>query len=394
MEQQASRMLRGREIAITGRLASMSRDEAVRCIETAGGRYVELPGGTTDFVVVGSDGPPLGRDGRPTQALRLAHDLQQRGHEIEIIDESRFITLLGLLEHGEDLHRLYTIAQLSRILEVPLAELRGWVRQGLIQPVEIVKRLCYFDFRQVATARRLHQLTRSGVTAHRIRKSLEHLAEWIGDHGEGLAQLEPLARGGRVQVRLADGRTADPSGQLHLDFESRDASGASAAAKPVAAPILRPRQISAEEWFSRGIAAEESGELDAAVEAYQKALSLGQPQPEVCFNLGNTYYALDRNVEAAACFIQATEIDPDYVEAWNNLGNAFAEIGKHDQAIPAYQRALAIEPGYADAHYNLGETLAQRGDIRGARQHWEAYLKQDPRSQWAMRVRRRLLELP
>ena len=142
-----------------------------------------------------------------------------------------------------------------------------------------------------------------------------------------------------------------------------------------------------------GISAEEDGNPDGAIEAYQRALSLGEPQPEVCFNLGNTFYSLGRIVEASASFAQATEIDPEYVEAWNNLGNTLAEIGKPDEAVPAYRRALSIEPGYADAHYNLGDTLATLNDLSGARRHWQAYLTQDPNSPWATRVRDRLAEL-
>jgi tetratricopeptide (TPR) repeat protein len=378
--------LRSIEIAITGRLASMSREEAIEAIAKQGNCYAEEPRGTTDVLVIGSDGPPLGKDGFPTKSLRRATELQQAGVSIEIVAEEEFLLRLGEQDR-DDLPRLYTIVQLGRILDVSNSEIRNWIRAELIKPVKIVKRLCFFDFGQVASARRLQRLTQSGVTPARIRRSLELLAAWIPDASPALAQLEVLERGGPLLVRLEDGRLAETNGQLHLDFEGRSK-------KPVlSTPTLRPREHSAEDWFNLGIAAEESGNLEGAVEAYQQAMSLGDPQPEVCFNLGNTYYAMGRNVEAAACFIRATEIDGDYVEAWNNLGNAMTEIGRHDQAVPAYKQALAIEPSYADAHYNLGETLALLNDVHGAARHWVAYLKQDPNSPWAHRIRTRLSEL-
>jgi tetratricopeptide (TPR) repeat protein len=379
-------VLRGVEIAITGRLASMSRMEAIETITKRGGCYAEEPRGTTNVLVVSSDGPPLGKDGYPTKSLRRAHELQQAGVSIEIILEEDFLVRLGE-QNRDELPRLYTIVQLGRILDVSTSVIRGWIRAKLIRPMRIVKRLCFFDFRQVASARRLQHLTQSGVTPARIRQSLERLAAWIPSASPALAQLEVLERGGPVLVRLEDGRLAETNGQLHLDFEGRGGDSVHAT------PILRPREHSAEDWFNLGIATEESGNLEGAIEAYQQAMSFGDPQPEICFNLGNTYYAMGRNVEAAACFIRATEIDGDYVEAWNNLGNAMAEIGRHDQAIPAYKQALAIEPSYADAHYNLGETLALLHDVHGAARHWVAYLKQDPNSPWAHRVRTRLSEL-
>jgi tetratricopeptide (TPR) repeat protein len=156
---------------------------------------------------------------------------------------------------------------------------------------------------------------------------------------------------------------------------------------------MKPREETAESWFRIGLSAEADGELSSAIEAYQRALRMGTPQPRYCFNLGNTFYAMDRNAEAAACFTQATEIDSDYVEAWNNLGNTLKRFGNCNEAITAYRRALAISPHYKDAHYNLAETMASQGNLAGARQHWVAYLYLDPTSQWALMVRERLAEL-
>ena len=73
---------------------------------------------------------------------------------------------------------------------------------------------------------------------------------------------------------------------------------------------------------------------------------------------GNALYGLDRLDEAATALTLATEVDPEYTEAWNNLGNALSALGRHEEACRAFERALALEPAYADAHFNLGETLA------------------------------------
>ena len=67
--------LAGAEVAVTGRLASMSRDEAHARIQEVGGRVVDQPRSGTNFLVVGQGGPPLGEDGRLTNSLREAHSL-------------------------------------------------------------------------------------------------------------------------------------------------------------------------------------------------------------------------------------------------------------------------------------------------------------------------------
>jgi tetratricopeptide (TPR) repeat protein len=376
--------LTGREVAVTGRLASMTHDEAQRRIAAAGGRWVAEPRAGTAFLVVGEEGWPLRDDGQLTRALQEAERLQRRGAGPRILAEHEFLALLGA-NADPGVHRLYTTAQIARMLDVPQPRLRAWMRSGLIAPVRTQRRLCFFDFAQVASAKALCALSARGASAARVRRSLEQLRGWLPQAERALPQLEAIERGGPLLVRLADGRLAEPSGQLRLDF----AAPAEERAPDAHAPA--PRTL--EQWFERGIAAEEAGRLEEAAAAYHEAMLAGGPQPEICFNLGNTLFALGRTAEAVQRFAQATELDRDYVEAWNNLGNTLAEIGRTDEAVRAYRRALAIEPHYADAHYNLAQTLASAGDRAGAGEHWRAFLAHDPNSAWAREVREQLASL-
>ena len=53
---------------------------------------------------------------------------------------------------------------LAELLGVSVAVIRRWHRRGLIVPAREVRRLPYFDFHEVATARRLAQLLAAGVS--------------------------------------------------------------------------------------------------------------------------------------------------------------------------------------------------------------------------------------
>jgi tetratricopeptide (TPR) repeat protein len=370
--------LQGLEVSITGRLASMSRAEAMRRLEQAGARYASAPGESTDVLVVGNGGPPLGADGLLTQSLRDARALQEAGADLRILQEDELLERLGLQDPRADLGRLYTTEQLSRILDVSPRRIRAWVRHGLIEPVQVVRRLAFFDFRSVATARALSRLTRSGVTPKVIRKSLEQLGAWLGRGAQSLAQLETLESSRLLVVRTDEG-LAEPSGQLRLGFEDVDDAPAQGAQLRVTT-----------DWFERGAEAEEDERLDDAAAAYERAIERGGPAPEICFNLGNTYYSLERPADAVRSLLKAVELDPEYVEAWNNLGNIMAELGELDEAFACFRHALELEPTYADAHYNLAEILADQGDYAEAREHWRAYLAGDPFSSWAEEVRERL----
>ena len=292
----------------------------------------------------------------------------------------------------------FSVAQLARILDVPPAEIRRWVRGGLLRPARGEGRSACFDFTDVAASRVVAALTHAGVTTRRIKRSLRQIGEWLPDAGEVLPLLEAAEAGGGVRVRLRSGEAAEPSGQLLLDF-SAEADRALPAEErivelhPAAREDALPDPDGAEAWFDAGVHAEEAGAHEQAADAYEQAIDRGAASAEVHYNLGNALYALGRAADAASSYLHAVEREPDYVAAWNNLGNALIDTGSAVDAVGAYRRALALDPHYADAHSNLAEACAQLGRTEEARQHWQAYLREAPHSGWAEQVRRKLIAL-
>jgi tetratricopeptide (TPR) repeat protein len=384
-ERDESPGLDGTEVAITGRLASMAREEAAERIAAAGGIYVTAPRAGTGLLVVGQGGPPLGEDGRLTHALRRARELQEAGAPLELLAEEHFLARLGLEEERAGLHRATTVSQLARILDVHPSAIRAWVRQGLITPVRAHGRLLFFAFTQVACAKALCDLFQAGVTPARLRKSLELLRDRVPDAERMLGQLEVLSWSGPLFVRTSEGRLAEPNGQLCFEF---DALG-----DPTLRLCAPAGERSLEEWVDLGLRAEREGRVEDAVRAYRSALGRDQAHPEVHFNLGNALYALGAFEEALDRYRRAVELAPDYVEAWNNLGILLGEMSLTDEAVRAYRRALSLAPDYPDALYNLAETLVTRGELDEARRLWRAYLRVDPQSPFARIVRERLARL-
>ena len=372
--------LRGKEVSFTGRLAAMTRREAMDLVIANGGRFAEVPRPETDYVVIGEEGWPLQADGRLTRKLSRAKELQQEGVGVAIIGEEVFLRMLGLDDRCEQISGLYTTGHLGRILGLRGSTIRAWVRSGLIEPATMHHRLAYFDFRQIAGAKALCDLVRAGVAIPRIRKSIVQLRTLRVVGERALLQLALIERDGRLLARLQGGGLVEPSGQLIFDFSPEGG----------AETLDIGERIGQAEWFDRALDYEEEGCFLEADRAYEAVHRSGPPMPEACFNHGNVLYGLGKREDALARFRQALGLDPEYVEAWNNLANVLAELGRIDEAVTAYRQALAIEPLYADAHYNLAETLYQAGDLEAAAPHWRAYLKQDPRSAWAREAVQRL----
>ena len=64
----------------------------------------------------------------------------------------------------------------------------------------------------------------------------------------------------------------------------------------------------------------------------------------------------------------ATELDPNYHEAWNMVGYCSRKLGDYPTAFTAYQKALSIKPDYAAAHEYLGEAYLEQNDPGKARE--------------------------
>ena len=344
--------LRGKEIALTGRLASMKRSEAVRRITEAGGRHVDTPGAATSLLVAGQAGH-LTESGRVTRTMVRFRDLKQNGAPIRLIEETEFLRLLGAADELSEFSRLYTAEQVSRIIDTPLPTVRSWLRRGLIRPARVASRLAWFEIKDILQARNLSRLAASGVPAAKIRSSLEQIARWLPDGEQIMGRLDMYAR--RLRVRLSDGGWAEPSGQRLIPFE-RDASpaGARVSSFPVDSPPAEPGQDLDPQ--SEAEAAEDRGDLVAAARGYARVIE-SHPDAEAFFNLGNILYQLAREGEAAEQYLKALELDPEFAEAWNNLGNALVALGKPEGAVSAYRRALSLEPDYPDAHCNLATVL-------------------------------------
>lgn len=105
-----------------------------------------------------------------------------------------------------------------------------------------------------------------------------------------------------------------------------------------------------------GVVLKEQGRLDAAADAYRKAIAL----------------------------------KPAHAEAHNNLGLVLLEQGLVDDAIRSFERALQAHPGYGTAMYNLGIAWIWRED-RSSR---AAMLRRNGQGQmWARSPRHRLCGL-
>lgn len=123
------------------------------------------------------------------------------------------------------------------------------------------------------------------------------------------------------------------------------------------------RGTSAIEWYERGRAAEEAGDLTGATHAYERAIA-GRPElADAQNNLGRLHHdALDL-AAAESHYRLALCADRKVGLYWFNLGVVLEDQGRSAEAIEAYEHALALDAHLADAHFNLARQI-ERAALR------------------------------
>ena len=351
----AGNFLAGQNVCVTGRLLSLTHEAFRNLVAANGGTFLARPKRVDFALVTGDDGWPTQSDGTPTHALTYAAQLQDLGYRIEIISERVFLEKIGVLQTGASQQR-FTIRDLTRILKIPAARLRRWVRAGLLTPVSTAHQLSYFDFQQVTTARRLHELLAAGVPLRSIRLGLEQMRRWLPAPGLPLPQVAHLQQYNCLLWRVDD-RLVDRHGQQHFEFD-----------EPIPEVLLRPA-VDVDYLFDRALAYEDSGDFEQAQKLYLQAVELAPDDTVLRLNLGNVQFAVGQFDKACASYRRSVEINPDHVEAWNNLGNTLAQLGRLHEAREALQQALTLVPDYEAAHESLADVMQQLGSDSQARLH-------------------------
>jgi tetratricopeptide (TPR) repeat protein len=279
----------------------------------------------------------------------------------------------------------YSRQDVLRILQISSHQLQGWEKAELI-PVQQT-----YSFQDLGQLRTLRALREDDVSAASIRLSIVAMKAVAG-MANPLLEASLVRTGSRLAFRHS-GTMVDPiRRQLLFDFDRIAREPATA----VPSPLRRPGTVQArgvQQRFVAAVQAEESGDKQRAIAAYNELLAVDPDFAPAYINLGTIYFHLRRFGRAEELYRRATEADPGYVLAYFDLGNVLDELERPDESIAAYQQAIALAPRYADAHYNLALAYERKGELRLALRHWHAYIRLDRTGPWADHARAQIHKL-
>ena len=104
--------------------------------------------------------------------------------------------------------------------------------------------------------------------------------------------------------------------------------------------------------------------------------------------LGNLYFDTDQPKEAIEAYSRYLAIKPDNPDVRTDMGIMYRKLGQFDKAIEEFRKAAQSDPKHVNSRYNIGLVLLHdKQDIKGAVKAWEDYLRVDPNSERAQRIR-------
>jgi tetratricopeptide (TPR) repeat protein len=95
-------------------------------------------------------------------------------------------------------------------------------------------------------------------------------------------------------------------------------------------------------------------------------------------SLGELYAGASAPEEAVGQYRLALALRPGFVDIRNKLAQALLELGQLEEAEAELRRSVGENPRFLAARLNLGLTLHRLGDEAGARREWSRCAEQQP----------------
>src|SRR5580658_3794180 len=111
---------------------------------------------------------------------------------------------------------VYRREDVRRIADVTERQLRSWEKQGLVEPQES------FGFNDLLALKTLKKLRGLHITPKQIQRAITSLKSRLENIDHPLAQLRITAEGRKITVHVAGNMMEPVTGQLLLDFDSKE----------------------------------------------------------------------------------------------------------------------------------------------------------------------------
>jgi tetratricopeptide (TPR) repeat protein len=134
-----------------------------------------------------------------------------------------------------------------------------------------------------------------------------------------------------------------------------------------AAPVNQ-EQLTAQEWFERGVVFQDNKNLEESLHCYNQVLRMETDPKKTAstyYNQGVLYSDFKRYEEAEAAYRKAIKLNPSDDSAYSNLGMLLSDehFKRFTEAEAAYRKAIEMNPEGDTPVYNLACLYAKQANI-------------------------------
>src|ERR687886_2855589 len=133
-----------------------------------------------------------------------------------------------------------------------------------------------------------------------------------------------------------------------------------------------------EEYLEQGETLAGEGLVEEALARFEQALDAAPQNPEVIEAVGRALLHLGRLEEAEASFLDALELDPEWVAP--RMGLAMVALRRDDpfKIVHHLERAIEADPNYPDSYVELGRYYGIMGEPALAKATFERWTRRHP----------------
>ena len=225
--------------------------------------------------------------------------------------------------------KVYSSKDVARLLGMSVPQVRAQARAGFLRPERGPRRAYRFSYQDLFLLKSAKALAEARIPSRRVRRALRRLRTQLPSNPP-LTEIRIQAENGRIVVRDGDAIWNPVSGQLQLELKSRRRTVAPAPKKTTRPRIAPADPVDA--LVARGQAYYEASDVAEAVSQYRKALAIKRHHPTAAFHLGIALEDLGRINEAIDAYRRAVENDPYFAEAHLSLARLYEKAGKKTAA--------------------------------------------------------------
>src|SRR5919112_278763 len=138
------------------------------------------------------------------------------------------------------------------------------------------------------------------------------------------------------------------------------------------------REMDYDEYLEQGETLASEGLIEEALARFEQALAAAPENPEVIEAVGRALLNLDRLEEAEASFLDALELDPEWVAPRMGLAMVALRRDEPFKIVHYLERAIEADPEYPEAYVELGRYYGFMGEPALAKATFERWTRRHP----------------